>query len=236
MRRLAVAMCLALTGFAAGLFIASWAGAGQGQGLAGGAIVLGYGLVGALLAAAVTWLLPDQWLTPALKILIVPAVIVAVTILLGYWYSSQQTNKHLQQAYENLPPFTLALEPGPVFEREQIIRFEADGSTREVRFSTPQRTCSGAFSGEHAVEFLTALRSAESVTYRNPKPCADAADANSWTLAFTIKESTAGETHADTRINSACLQRFPALAAPREAVSRLLNEGEIALACSERRH
>ena len=83
-----------LTGLLAGMLVAAWAGAGEGQGLAAGAIVVGYGvmtaggaLILALFAAATQ---PIPLLKKVNRIVLVTLV---VLVLLAIWRSAERRSR-----------------------------------------------------------------------------------------------------------------------------------------------
>lgn len=232
MRRLLVALCLALIAFPLAMLVAGWMDVAQGQGLAGGAIVVGYGLLGALFAFAAAWTVPQRWLPKTLVVLALPAVLVCALMLLGYLHSRAQLDTHLQQAYEQLPPFVVTIEPGPTLDGLPTERFEADWHTRQVSLWTPSGICRAPLEGEQAVLLLTAVRNAEAVTYQNPTPCAGQLQHPVGSLSFSIQEATAGVSKAQTQLSERCLQRFAALAAPGEAAQQVVSERKFAPQCT----
>jgi len=223
---LALGLSLALCGFATAAWLASIGGAGKGQGLAGGAIVLGYGVLGAIAGVLLVPLLYQRLAKRfPLRVLIIcglPASLVLVTLLGGWLVARQQSQAHLEQAYARLPAFRLKIERGPASRETGFQRFEADWGTQTYTVSVADRQCQGSLSGKDAVALLTALRTAESVLYKNAKPCLDGADETLQHLHFLIPEARPPETRHDVRISAACLRQYPALGSPHTAASSFI--------------
>ena len=80
-----------LTGFFLGILVANIVDAGKGQMLAGGAIVLGYGVVGAVLGLAVSIILSAIYkVKPSVKILLNKILAVILLCLWIFFYVKHQ--------------------------------------------------------------------------------------------------------------------------------------------------
>jgi hypothetical protein len=109
--------------FIAGTFIAGIAGAGKNQGLAGGAIVLGYGV-----AAAFIGLILAYFLTKSLSYanlikadIILGIGLVAMLLFLNHRYKEKQKDKQTIEHTNQIPT-----KPSPVLENE--VKIESDYS------------------------------------------------------------------------------------------------------------
>jgi len=224
---LALGLSLALCGFATAAWLASISGAAKGQGLAGGAIILGYGVLGAIAGVLLVPLIYQRLAKRfPLRVLIIcglPASLVLVALLGGWLVARQKTQAHLEQAYTRLPAFRLEIERGPASRETDFQRFEADWGAQTYTVSVEGRQCQGSLSGEEAVALLTALRTAESVLYKNATPCLDSADEALQHLHFLIPEAMPPETRHAVSITADCLQQYPALASPHSAVSSFID-------------
>jgi len=219
----ALAFTLACVGFVCAAHIASSAGVAEGQGLASGAIVLGYALLGALGGLLAGWALlrllpagPRRWLTLAS----VPvAVAMAVLIAMGWLHYRAEMDRHLQQAYADMPHFQLELQPGPAVGGVSPQRLVADSGERWLEVSSDGRACRAALSGEQTMLLLSALREAELVVHREPEVCKGSQGPVVRHLVFVIQEATAPTTQVNLRITADCLASNPALDAPARAAA-----------------
>ena len=215
---IAVAFTLACFGFLIVGRIASDAGVAEGQGLAGGAIILGYALLGALGGLLVGWVLlhllpagPRRWLTLAS----VPvAAVLVVLIAMGWLHSRAEMDRHLQQAYADMPHFRLELQPGPAVGGVSPQRLLADSGAGWLEVTTGERVCRTALAGKQAMLLLSALREAELVVYREPEVCKGSQDPITKRLVFDITEALPPATQVDVQITADCLASNPALDAP----------------------
>jgi hypothetical protein len=221
-----LALSLALLGFPAGVWLAGLAGAGQGQGLAAGAIVIFWGLCGAV-AGGVGGLLLWRWVSSRTlrRLLLVagpPALLIAVLLVAGVFRSRSDMRAHLQEAYERLPAFRLELIPGPAAGARPLDQFTADWEERSFSYTAGGQRCSAPLNGAQAVQLLTALRNAEGVLYRDPAPCPATAEAPVYRLRFTIREAKPPETVGNIALTPTCLSTLPALGEPHSAAEALL--------------
>lgn len=230
---LTVCVSLAAVGLLLGLWLAAQMGAGEGQGLAGGAIVLFWGLVGALLGLA-TGVGLFRSLTVGsrrvLLLLVAPAGILIVGLVVaGLLRSRADMRAHLEEAYERLPPFRIALSPGPEYRGGKTAAFTAEWPKRSVSFQAGERQCTGELTAPDAVKVLTALRNAEGVLYREDAPCGNGEGEGvaGTRLSFVITEARPPMTEADLRLNDSCLREYPALGEPSAALEKLLASGNM---------
>ncbi len=218
---LALGLSLALCGFGAVAWLASRAGVAEGQGLAGSAIILGYGLLGAIGGLSLVPLLRRSLQGQALNRLLVicglPATVLLGTLIAAWLMSREATQAHLEQAYANLPPFRLTLERGPADGDAGFERFEADWGAASYRVLYEGRHCQGRLTGPDAVALLTALREAEGVLYKDAAPCGGSAGEAVLQMTFLIAEKLPPETRHEVTITGACLKQYPALGSPYNA-------------------
>ncbi|GAB5450595.1 MAG: hypothetical protein Hals2KO_09230 [Halioglobus sp.] len=224
--RLLLCASFSLISFVVGLWIASLAGVGEGQGLAAGAIVLFNGLLGAVVGLAVALLLirtlNARRLRTLLLVVLPIGVLIAVLVLAGILRSRSQMQAHLAEAYTRLPAFRLALAPAPPWRRQSVERFRADWARRTFDISVNGRECSFSLSGAQAVELLTALRNAEGVLYRQPGACDAYPGPGEYHISFTIPEAKPPDSVGDLAPSADCLRAYPALDEPRSAAAALL--------------
>ncbi len=215
-----------LVSFVLGLWIATLAGVGEGQGLAAGAIVLFNGLLGAVIGLAVALLLLrtlNARLLRAVLLVVLPVgVLIAVLILAGILRSRSEMQAHLAEAYTRLPAFRLALAPAPPWRGEPVQRFSADWGRRTIDISVNGRECSFSLSGAQAVQLLTALRNTEGVLYRQPRACDAYPGPGEYHISFTIPEAMPPDSVGDLAPSADCLRAYPALGEPRSAAAALL--------------
>lgn len=219
-------LSLALVGFPVGVWLAGLAGAGQGQGLASGAIVVFWGLCGSVACAIGGLLLWRRVTVRTLRRLLLvagpPGLLIAVLLVAGIFRSRSEMQAHLADAYERLPLFRFVLAPGPPVGGRPVTEFTADWEERRVTYTQGGQLCSVALEGAQAVKLLTALRNAEGVLYRNPAPCPAMAEAPRYRLRFTIREALPPATAGDVALTPACLRDLPALGGPYLAAEALL--------------
>lgn len=220
---MAVVFTLACFGFLLAGRIASEAGVAEGQGLAGGAIILGYALPGALGGLLLGWVLlrrlpagARRWLTLACVLV---AAVMIVLIIMGWLHFRAEMDKHLQQAYADMPHFRLELQPGPAVGGVRPQRLAADSGAGWLEVSTGERVCRTALAGNQAMLLLSALREAELVVYREPEVCTDSQGPIIQRLVFDIAEALPPATQVDVQITADCRARNPALDAPARAAA-----------------
>jgi hypothetical protein len=165
-------------GFMAGLYIGGSFFLPPGSGLAGPAIVLGYGVVGAGLAGvvgvALAYFLPPNWFLGALLPIAVAGVVSSIILVKGYLRSQAQLQAHLEQGYENLNRFSVTLVH-LTDQNAPFKRMDADWEMRRYTAITNDakpKTCTAKISGREAVALLGALREVEGVLLQDAFPCA----------------------------------------------------------------
>jgi len=237
-----VGILLTLSLLVCGLLAGTWLGGRYfvppGSGLAGPAIALSYGLLGAVVGVAlgivVSIFTPGRWLAYATIPVALAGGIVVLMVARSYMISSAETEARLQEAYDKLPAFTLTIELPETAADRPFARFAADWSARSydvtVAGDDPQ-TCSAAMAGPDAVRLLTALRNIEGRLMNEPDPCAASPGAVDHHLAFAIKEARPPDSEGSLEITEACLTRAPDLAAPRDAVTEMIAENGLPDAC-----
>ncbi|MEM9385529.1 MAG: hypothetical protein AAGA68_10745 [Pseudomonadota bacterium] len=207
-----------------GIVIAGRCCVPAGSGLAGPGIVVGYGLLAALLGAGLGILLAIRLGPRALLILSgvagVGGTIVAVLLGLAVAESARKSADALEEAYARLPPFELVLD---LTDADPFARFEADWAKREtVVVDAKGRTCRRALNGREAVPLLESLRAVEGVLLQAADPCAGKAGAPVQSLRFLVQEGRPPNTSGELAISDACLAATPALGKPVEAAREAL--------------
>lgn len=232
--RISLGIVLTVSMLLAGLIIGMWCGGtflvAKSAGLAGAAEVIWYGLLGAIVAGIIGFVLsrklngkPLVWTT----VLLGPVgLVLAVLVIRAYSASQKETQAHLEEAYNNLPAFQAVLEQdgGPAFERVEI-----DWAARRYTAIVDGRSCSARLSGPEAVALLGSLRDADLVLFKNAAPCDNAGATH--TLTYTIKESKPPFTVGSVSFGDGCLAQHPALERPFEAARDILQGGDFPKSC-----
>jgi hypothetical protein len=108
-------LSVAIIGFVVGMYIGGTCCVPENSGLAGGAIVIGYGLMGAAIAALVALgiarYLPAERLAVVTLITGVVGGVLGGSILKVYLDSRAETEAFMQDAYANLLKFRVELAP-----------------------------------------------------------------------------------------------------------------------------
>ena len=211
-----------------------------GSGLAGPAIALGYGVLGAaglgIAALGLAIYLPPRWLLATALPAIVAGMAIAVLIGRAMTKSNAERDAHLEQAYANLNRFTVVLaHPAPgagrAFARMEA-QWDRGGVYTALLGEGDGRRCSAALSGREAVALLGALRGAEGVLYRDPAPCADAPGAAGGEIEWTIREVKAPDSLGKIAITAACASKYPQLLEPFKAAAEILEDGDNPTTCN----
>jgi hypothetical protein len=131
--RIIIMVGCCVPGLLFGMLFAAVTGAAVGSGLAGGAIVLGYGVVGALIAAAVG-LVAGLRLTDAMLPWVagtMGVVLIAFVVYASLRIRSERLS-HLDppEAYEGVPPYALRLERTPLADPVLAKRVLVDSRSR----------------------------------------------------------------------------------------------------------
>ncbi len=211
-------LCAAICGFAAGAWLGARFLVPPGSGLAGPAIVLGYGVVGAVAALIVgivaAWRLKGRAFHLAAWPVIALGIVLGGSVSYAVFKAGEERDAYLAGQRASLPVFELSLAvtgTGPA--TLPFTRFDYDGDTHEfgVR-DTAGVACGGSLSptSEEKLTLLVALRQVEELLAREDEPCGDAAQA-SLRLDFTIREHKPPDTTGAVAITEACLARHDAL-------------------------
>lgn len=159
-------------GLLLGMLFASVTGVAAGSGLAGGAIVLGYGVVGALIAAAIGLVvglrLPDAILP---RVAGAMGVVLIAFVVYAWLQLRSERLSHLDppEAYEGIPLYVLRLERTQLADPVLARRVQVDSRSRTWASGLPDgRTCTApaaAVSLRQAADALEAfLKTAGSVS------------------------------------------------------------------------
>lgn len=207
----------AVCGFAVGAWLGARYFVPPGSGLAGPAIVIGYGVFGAgagVLAALVAcWRLADR----AFQFVAFP-ILIAGIVLGGLATYAVQRAGDAQDAYlasqrASLPVFDVSLaDTGSA--ALPFVRFDYDGDAHAFRVTHDDGTaCGGTLSptSEEKLTLLVALRRVEELLAREADPCAGEGPASA-RLDFTIREHKPPDTRGDVDITERCRSRHDALA------------------------
>ncbi len=150
--RLIIILGCAGPGLALGMLWAARSGAAAGSGLAGGAIVLGYGVLGAVIAAVLGFVislrLSDTALARAAGIL---GIILVALIAYAMIALRSQRNARLDppEAYEGIPSFALTMERTDMADPVLAKRVSVDSKERIWETTLPDgRVCSAQGSAE----------------------------------------------------------------------------------------
>ncbi len=232
--RILLGVILTVSMLLAGLIIGAWAGGTflveRSSGLAGAAEVIWYGLIGGIAAGIIGFVLsrklegkPLLWTT----ILLGPiGLAVAILMIRGYSQSQQEMEAHLQEAYKNLPAFTVVLDHP---DHDAFQRMEVDWANQRYSAAVNTVTCTAQMSGEEAVAMLSALREADLVLFRNASPCNDTDPTHR--LTYTITEGKPPHSQGDVAFGKQCLSQHPGLAKPFEAAQDMFDSGDFRKAC-----
>lgn len=211
----------AVCGFVAAAFLGAHCCVSPDSGLAGPAIVLGYGLLGAAGAGMAALLLslalpPRGLIGLALPLAGIAAVLAGLGAKL-YLQARAQTRAELQQAYARMPAFHATVTDTGNGSQRPFRRMALDWGERAYTVetvATGERRCRLALSGPQAVRMLGALRKVELVLAETPHPCAGTVGPARQELAFVIPERQPPDTRVRLALTAACLVRFPTLGAP----------------------
>jgi hypothetical protein len=225
-------------GLVAGTFVGGRFFVAPGSGLAGPAIALGYGLLGAGLAGVVggllAWLLPPVWFLGAALPVAVAGVIFGIVIVNGYLRSQAEMQAHIEEAYDNLLKFKVTLIHVGA-DDAPFARMEADWGARRytaVTSDTEPTTCTAELSGEEAVALLQALRGVEGVVLKDAFPCAGSLGAVERELDWFIPEAMPPNSQGKHAITAACAVEYPALDKPFAVAAEIFRNGDRARECS----
>jgi hypothetical protein len=226
-----------ICGLVAGAFIGGRFLLPPGSGLAGAAIVLGYGILGAGLAGVVggllAWLLPPKWFLGAALPVTVAGVVFGIIIVNGYMRSRAEMQAHLEQAYEDLLKFRVTLVYLDA-ENAPFMRMDADWGARRYTATTngaEPTTCTAELSGEEAVVLLEALRGVEGVVLRDEFPCAGTLGEAERELDWFIPEALPPNSEGKHFITATCAAAYPALVRPFEDAAEIFRRGDHAKEC-----
>jgi len=231
-RRLLYGLLLAvgagMCAFMLGALVASRCCVPAGSGLAGPAIVFGYGVIAAvisaLLAGLLAWSLPPRILhLLSLVVGLAGAVFFAIALKV-YLDSRQASAEHLREAYGRMRPFSVALSYLPVTEEVPFRRAVLDWGQRSISFDADGQQCVHDLEGESAARMLGALREAEGVVFRSEFPCAGTLGDILRRMEYRIVEALPPENTATLAITEVCLATHPGLAAPFEVMEQLQKE------------
>jgi len=241
--RILVGTVFVLSAMICGGFAGAWGGGhylvGRDSGLAGAVTVLGYGILGAALGAAVAAALA-RWL-PGRGLLLTALPVVLAGGVLAWWsvvaYSdaAEQQRVASEDGYERLPAFRVAIaHPSPAvaspFARFEI-RWGTDRDATLVTAEPAPRRCVFAIGGPDAVRMLGALRAVGAVLIRAQSPCDGTPGAVEHQLEWRIDEPHSVESAGRLALTAACLDAHPGLAVPLTAALEIESRHRRARAC-----
>lgn len=207
-----------------------------GSGLAGPLMALQYGValavVGGIASVLLVRRLSLRWLLGLT--LPVTAAAMALAFLAGtaYFVSQREQQAHLEQAYRDLPRFTLRLSSAETAARRAFVEISYDsGVDRFTATMADGSACAGAIAGRDKVELLTALRNVEGLLITTPAPCA-APGAESHRLTFRIYDRKPPESTGDIAITETCLATYEPLRAAIEAADHVYRANRRSEVCS----
>ena len=224
-------------GFVAGAYVGGRFFVPRGSGLAGPAIVLGYGVMGAGLAGVIggllAYFLPPKWVLGAALPVTIAGVIFTIIFTNIYLDAEAEQQAYLEQAYTKLNKFRLTLV-NLKDEDAPFKRMEADWGERRytaITHDAEPRTCTATLSGKEAVALLGALREVEAVVLKDEFPCAGTPGAVERELYWFIPEAMPPNSQGKHAITAACVAQYPALGAPFEAAAKIFRRGDHAKDC-----
>lgn len=189
---IALVLALSLIGLVFSAWLASTLGAAEGQGLAGAAIVLGYGVLGAVGAMALglvlCFALPRssvRRLGPALLAL----ALLALTILFTLAYLRQQRQSEQDAAYEGIPAFHASLRQTVITDPHLRVYIGVDGPAREWQQTGPapeNMHCTGTVPADKLRRLAGALETLDALPAELLAPCEQAAEAATRALQWTF--------------------------------------------------
>lgn len=179
----------------------------KGSGLAAGPIALSYGLMFGFGGAALAFF-ACRWL-PRLVVKAMAWLFgggAVIIVVMGSWAMYQQRlemNAYLQDAYDRLPPFELALSAAP---SSGVSQFNYDSAVNELNAVADGSPCTGAIDGRQRVKLLEAVRGLELAG----SGCADCGpDAIEFT--WRIDESLGDDSRGSLRIDGAAVAKGSAV-------------------------
>lgn len=228
-------LALAVIGFVLGAYIGSSCCVPAGAGLAGGAMVVGYGVIGSMVAVIVAVVIARK--LPARQLRIVTLVtgviggVFAAILIKIYLDSRAATAEFMQQSYATMLKFRVELSIADNNAAYPFDSIEMDWRTRSVAAVVSGQSCSSDLAGADAAKMLGALRGVEGVVYRDPAPCAGKPGAVQQTLNMHIAEATGQPSTADLALTAACLEAHPELAQPAAVAADIFARVEWPASC-----
>lgn len=204
--------------------LGAWIGARflvpPGAALAGGAMVLGYGLVAALAAGiaaiVVAVRVPIGILVGATFPLGLVAAVFAVVSGRAISESRGRSAAYLEEQVRNLPPFVVRLTYADAVARRPFASIEVDSDRGKYTADPGDGSiCTGPLpaTDQAKVDLLTVLRGVEGLLLREPDPCGGDGAGLGSRLYLHIVEAMPPVTEADLVLSGACLERHDELRA-----------------------
>lgn len=169
-------LAFAISFFMLGAFLAGKLGMAKSQGLAGGAIVLGYGLIagiiGIILGVVLSRFLSARWLVTLCIFFGLVASVLFWRIFTAVSDSRSQSRAQLEQAYDNFPKFQVLIVQSDRSHYLSFERMQMDWANRNYQLSADGKQCTVEMSGEQALKMLSALRPKENTVLDEAFPCA----------------------------------------------------------------
>ena len=228
-------LAIAVIGFVLGTYIGGTCCLPADSGLAGGAIVVGYGVLGsgiaAVVAALVAKALPPDRLVGITLVVGVVGGIFAGMLLKVYLDSRAQMDAHMQQAYAGMLKFRVALIPKSPAAAQPFRSIAFDWGRKQFKVTVNNQRCEVELQPEDAALMLGALRDVEGVVYRDPAPCADTAGDVQQLLDMYIPEASGDISKAKLSLTTGCLQKYPLLGEPMKIASDIFKRSDIPAQC-----
>lgn len=240
-RRVLLALCLVWLGGVAGLF-AGAASAPAGSGLAGSAMVLVYGIagavIGAIAGALAGWKLSREALRPVLAAAVVLSLTAAIAI--GVMVVRQQKARETSAAAEaasQRAPFSVSLVTHRPDSGATFIDIAIDGERDTFVMTSRQKpgrpVCRGGLNQSQHAEVLDALRRLDAMFAKETAVCAAAGEVL-LTFRWTLPEG--GGIAREVGLTPECDQahtEFTALYVPIEKVAFSAENNAGRLQCDE---
>lgn len=228
--RMIVVLGFVLVGFVLGILVARFTDAAAGSGLAGGAIVLGYGVIGAAVALVLGIVVGLRLPDPALRRLSV--VMGAVSVLFIAYVAiriraQRLANEDPPEAYMGIPEYSLTLER--TANADPVLAKLVSVSSTDRRWTTTlpdDRVCKGTPPAAVLRETAEALQSFLDATNGAVECEGGAEEILRWRL-----DSDGAILEGNVQLNEACLVRTPSLQPVVLTIRRINLESTSSISC-----
>ncbi len=187
-----------------------------GSGLAGPAIALGYGVVGAA-SCLVAALICTRFLDPTKlrRITVITVVFAAATALVAIirYRQVQPVYYDDEEAYDRLPRFEVSVQQTVILDPGLSTRTAIDTKRRQWEITLPDgRICSGNLRAAVQESVGEALRKLTSLETADLESCRSSTASGEQILAWSLLDNGAGHTDGSLEVSAKCLQGQPVVA------------------------